>query len=141
MPTPKARLWVGYLLVGIGGLSVPVAIGIAILRYRIYDIDVVINRTLIYGSLTATLIALYLVGIVVLQRLFVLLTGQQYRDTAHYISHTGTKMRSGAYAIPRQDTDTGAGGSRCYDPRSTRRSTACLTWRCILAGIKDATQG
>jgi hypothetical protein len=80
MPTPKARLWVGYLLVGIGGLSVLVAIGIAILHYRIYHIDVVINHTLVYCSLTATLIALYFVGIVVLQRLFVLLTGQQYPD-------------------------------------------------------------
>jgi hypothetical protein len=54
-----------------------VAVGIAILRYRLYDIDILINRTLVYGSLTAMLIALYFGGIVVLQRLFVLLTGQQ----------------------------------------------------------------
>jgi len=45
--------------------------GIAILRYRLYEIDILINRTLVYGSLTATLIALYFVGIVVLQRVFV----------------------------------------------------------------------
>ena len=51
--------------------------GIAITRYRLYDIDILINRTLVYGTLTATLVALYLVGIVVLQRLFVFLTGQQ----------------------------------------------------------------
>jgi hypothetical protein len=70
-------LWVGYLLVTIGGLGGPIAIGIAILRYRLYDIDIIINRTLVYGSLTATLVALYFVGIVVLQRVFVLLTGQQ----------------------------------------------------------------
>jgi hypothetical protein len=57
--------------------GIPVAVGIAVLRYRLYDIDVIINRTLVYGSLTATLIALYFGGIVVLQRLFVLLTGQQ----------------------------------------------------------------
>jgi hypothetical protein len=54
-----------------------VAIGIAILRYRLYDIDIIINRTLVYGSLTTTLVALYFGGILVLQRLFVLLTGQQ----------------------------------------------------------------
>ena len=70
-------LWVGYLLVGIGGLGGPIAIGIAILRYRLYEIDTLINRTLVYGSLTAMLVALYFVGIVVLQRFFVLLTGQQ----------------------------------------------------------------
>jgi MFS family permease len=70
-------LWASYLLVAIGGLSGPIAIGIAILRYRLYEIDLIINRTLVYGSLTATLVALYFGGIVVLQRVFVLLTGQQ----------------------------------------------------------------
>jgi hypothetical protein len=58
-------------------LGIPISIGIAILRYRLYEIDTVINRTLVYGSLTVTLVALYFVGIVVLQRVFVLLTGQQ----------------------------------------------------------------
>src|SRR5215210_7115400 len=57
--------------------AIPISIGIAILRYRLYDIDILINRTLVYGSLTAMLVALYFVGIVVLQRFFVLLTGQQ----------------------------------------------------------------
>jgi hypothetical protein len=70
-------LWVGYLLVAVGGLGGPIAIGIAILRYRLYEIDTLINRALVYGSLTATLIALYFGGIVLLQRFFVLLTGQQ----------------------------------------------------------------
>jgi chemotaxis receptor (MCP) glutamine deamidase CheD len=59
------------------GTTIPISIGIAILRYRLYDIDILINRTLVYGSLTVTLVALYFGGIVVLQRLFVLLTGQQ----------------------------------------------------------------
>jgi hypothetical protein len=57
--------------------AIPISIGIAILRYRLYDIDLLINRTLVYGSLTATLVALYFGGIVVLQRIFVALTGQQ----------------------------------------------------------------
>jgi len=57
--------------------GVPVAVGMAILRYRLYEIDIIINRTLVYGSLTVLLVALYFGVIVVLQRVFVLLTGQQ----------------------------------------------------------------
>src|SRR5215204_5562296 len=62
-------------IVALSGLlvipSIPIATGIAILRYRLYDIDRIINRTLVYGSLTVTLVALYFGGIVVLQRIFV----------------------------------------------------------------------
>jgi hypothetical protein len=54
-----------------------VSIVVAVLRYRLYDIDIIINRTLVYGSLTAMLVALYFAAIVMLQRIFVLLTGQQ----------------------------------------------------------------
>jgi hypothetical protein len=67
-------------------LFIPISIAIAILRYRLYDIDLIINRTLVYGSLTATLIALYFGGIVVLQRAFVLLTGQ--RSTLAVVAST-----------------------------------------------------
>jgi chemotaxis receptor (MCP) glutamine deamidase CheD len=51
-------------------------VGVAVTRYGLYEIDLIINRTLVYGSLTATLVALYFGGIVVLQRLFVVLTGE-----------------------------------------------------------------
>jgi hypothetical protein len=54
-----------------------VAIGFAVLRYRLYDIDLLINRALVYGVLTATLVAAYFGSIVLLQRLFVALTGQE----------------------------------------------------------------
>jgi hypothetical protein len=50
-------------------LSVPVAIGIAVLRYRLYDIDLVIERTLVYGVVSATLGATYVAAVVVLQGL------------------------------------------------------------------------
>ncbi len=74
------RSWWGLLLEYLLVLSfaaVPVAIGFAVLKYRLYAIDVIINRTLVYGSLTAMLVALYFGGIVVLQRLFVVLTGEK----------------------------------------------------------------
>src|SRR5829696_2777840 len=57
--------------------TVPIAAGIAILRYRLYDIDLLINRTLVYGALTLSLALIYLGGIVVLQRVFVGITGEK----------------------------------------------------------------
>jgi hypothetical protein len=70
-------LWVGNLLGVVSGLAGPIAIGVAILRYRLYDIDVIINRTLVYGSLTAILVAHYFGSIIWLQIAFVELTGQR----------------------------------------------------------------
>ena len=58
-------------------LLIPLTIGVAVLRSHLFDIDVVINRTLVYGSLTTVLVALYFGGIVLLQRLFVALTSEQ----------------------------------------------------------------
>jgi hypothetical protein len=58
-------------------LLVPLSISVGVLRSHLFDIDVLINRTLVYGSLTAMLIGLYFGGIVVLQRLFVVLTGEK----------------------------------------------------------------
>ena len=57
--------------------SVPIAIGFAVLKYRLYDIDIIINRALVYGSLTVTLAAVYFGGVVGTQALFRALTGQK----------------------------------------------------------------
>jgi len=59
--------FVGEILWIVAIAIVPTSVGIAILRYRLYDIDVIINRTLVYGSLTATLGAVYLVSVVLLE--------------------------------------------------------------------------
>ena len=58
-------------------LLVPLSISVAVLRSHLFDIDILINRTLVYGLLTAMLIGLYFGSIVVLQRVFVGLTGEQ----------------------------------------------------------------
>jgi len=57
--------------------GLPIAVGFAVLKYRLYDIDVVINRTLVYGSLTATLALVYFGGVTTTQAMFRVLTGQE----------------------------------------------------------------
>jgi hypothetical protein len=68
---------VSIVIMSVSLLGLPVFTGIAIVRYHLYDIDILINRTLVYATLTATLVALYFGSIVVLQWVFVALTGQQ----------------------------------------------------------------
>ena len=67
------------LSVAVAGLTigVPAAIGVAMLRYHLYDIDVVINRTLVYGSLTALLVLVYFGGVTATQAIFQRYTGQE----------------------------------------------------------------
>jgi hypothetical protein len=64
------------VLTTVGVVSSPVAMGIAIFRYRLYQIDLIINRTLVYGSLTAVLACVYLGGVVFLQYAFRALSGE-----------------------------------------------------------------
>ena len=68
--------WGGSVILIVGVIGVPVSMGIAILRYRLYEIDLIINRTLVYGSLTATLALFYLGSVTALQYFLSLLTGQ-----------------------------------------------------------------
>ncbi len=55
----------------------PISIAIAILRYRLWDIDVIINRTLVYALLIIVLVLIYLASVVILQRTFQTLTGER----------------------------------------------------------------
>jgi signal transduction histidine kinase len=59
-PTGVSWLWWGgntLFIAGLGGI--PIATGLAILRYRLYDIDVIINRTLVYGALSVSVVGIY----------------------------------------------------------------------------------
>ncbi len=67
----------GNILFAIGLFAFPVAIGIAILRYRLYDIELIIRRTLVYSLVTGLLALVYFGGVTLLQSLFTSLSGEQ----------------------------------------------------------------
>jgi hypothetical protein len=74
------NLWnvpVSIVVSNVALLGLPVFTGIAIVKHHLYDIDLLINRTLVYGSLTTMLVAIYVGGIVLSQRVFVGLTGHE----------------------------------------------------------------
>jgi hypothetical protein len=62
---------------GMSLTAIPIAVGFAVLKYRLYDIDILINRALVYAPLTISLIALYFGAIVLLQGALVALTGEK----------------------------------------------------------------
>ena len=64
------------ILAGVALSAVPAAVGIAILRNRLYDIDLLINRTVVYVLLTAVLAGVYTASVALFQRMFVAMTGQ-----------------------------------------------------------------
>jgi len=57
-------------------LVLPITMALSILRYRLFDIDLVIKRTVVYGALTITILVIYFAAVVVLQNIFRNLTGQ-----------------------------------------------------------------
>ncbi len=69
-------------------VSLPIAVGIAIMRYRLYEIDIIINRTLVYGSLTAFLAAVYFGGVAATQAIFRAFTGQQEQPQLAVVAST-----------------------------------------------------
>jgi hypothetical protein len=75
IPSVPELVWPLMFLLALG--SLPISAGIAILRYRLYDIDVIINRTLVYVSLTATLALIYVGGVLGLSVLLRQVTGEE----------------------------------------------------------------
>ncbi|MGH3147465.1 MAG: hypothetical protein ACRDTR_16840, partial [Rubrobacter sp.] len=67
----------GFALYVAGIMSVPVAVGIAMFRHRLYDIDLLINRTLVYAALTASLVAVYFGGVAATEAVFRALTASE----------------------------------------------------------------
>jgi hypothetical protein len=86
LPIPASVNSTVEVLIALSLVSVAAATAIAILKYRLFEIDLLINRTLVYGSLTAMLVALYFGGIVVLQSVFVALIGE--RSTLAVVAST-----------------------------------------------------
>ena len=69
--------WISFVPLVAGVIAIPISMGMAIMRYRLYDIDRIINRTLVYGSLTAMLALFYFGGVTAPQALLRTLTGQE----------------------------------------------------------------
>jgi MFS family permease len=76
------------VVLGLALVALPTAIGTAILKHRLYDIDVIINRTLVYGSLTALLVAVYFGGVATTQAIFRALTGQEQQPQLAVVTST-----------------------------------------------------
>jgi hypothetical protein len=75
---------VGFAAIMVGLAGLPVALGIAILRYRLHDIDLIINRTLVYGILTAALAGVFEVSVVALQEVLLVLTHVEDSRLAYF---------------------------------------------------------
>lgn len=87
-PSSTEITWQGFFFL-ISVLAIPLAIANAILRYRLYEIDVIIRRTLQYGLLTGLLVLIYFGGIITLQRILAPLTGEQNSPLVTVITTLG----------------------------------------------------
>ncbi|HLE15059.1 MAG TPA: hypothetical protein VI776_09945 [Anaerolineales bacterium] len=80
---------VGLTISTLFGLLFPVSFAIAVLRYRLWDIDILINRALVYGALTGLLVIIYLVSVVILQGVFLTFTGRGQSQMVTVLSTLG----------------------------------------------------
>jgi hypothetical protein len=75
---------VGFAAMMIGVVGLPVALGVAVLRYRLHDIDLIISLTLFYGLFTAMLAGLFELNVVALQHLALVLTHKEDSQIAYF---------------------------------------------------------
>jgi hypothetical protein len=127
------QTWWGALLENVMLLSfagVPVAMGFAVLKHRLYDIDIIINRALVYGLLTATLAGVYLGGVIFLQYLFRALTGQESQ-----LAIVASTLAIAALFIPLRRRVQGFVDRRFY----RRKYDAAKTLASFNARLRDET--
>ena len=75
---------VGFVATMIGLAGLPMALGVAVLRYRLHDIDLIINMTLVYGLLTAVLAGIFEITLVAMQHLVLVLTHVEDSQLAYF---------------------------------------------------------
>jgi hypothetical protein len=119
-----------YLTEGLAILAIPVSLAVAILRYQLWDIDLIIRRTLVYGTLSVLLAALYLGGVTVLQQLLRPLLGQN-----NQLAIAGTTLAIAALARPLRRRIQGVIDRRFY--RSSYDAARTLTE--FSAGLRSET--
>jgi hypothetical protein len=118
-----SRFGVGGVALVLSLMTVPVASGIAILRCRLYDIDLIINRTLVYGALTVVLTMVYVCGVVGVRGLVRNATGNQHNNLliAGTTLVVAALFRPPEHAFKTSSTDASSEVST-MQPRPSKRS-------------------